>query len=177
MCSTEFKSFDSLVVVADCPSIEYIDSLITNPVWKKYSDSAPEEDIPQIVVHFTPESVYLHPKYQDWLAKFGPTTKHLVLNDSCRSLGSEAVLRLQRKLNSIDTEIFPMLYNEGERERQPTFHQDELGIWQRHGNPQKTVSFVSEPEVPPHLRDLKAPVVLGETLLKYCIRPHKGFER
>lgn len=48
-------------------------------------------------------------RYRDFMAMFGPTTRHLVLNSQNSCLGSEAVHRTQHKLHLLDSEIFPML--------------------------------------------------------------------
>ncbi|GJQ66103.1 JhI-1 [Trypoxylus dichotomus] len=55
-------------IVIDCPSPEYIPSLIENGKFKrhpKYADN--ESNLGYIVVHFCPASVTNHPSYKDWI--------------------------------------------------------------------------------------------------------------
>ncbi|XP_050670855.1 ribonuclease Z, mitochondrial isoform X5 [Leptidea sinapis] len=67
------------------------------------------ENIPALIVHYTPPHVFNHPDYQSFMAKFGATTNHLVLNDLNSCLGSEAVHRIQHKLHLLNEDIFPLL--------------------------------------------------------------------
>lgn len=69
----------------------------------------PRENIPSIVIHYTPPHVFNHPSYRSFLSLFGPTTRHLVLNAQNSCLGSEAVHRTQHKLHLLDPDIFPLL--------------------------------------------------------------------
>ncbi|XP_052759538.1 ribonuclease Z, mitochondrial isoform X3 [Galleria mellonella] len=69
----------------------------------------PPENIPRLVVHYTPPHVFNHPTYRAFMAMFGPTTSHLVLNTQNSCLGSEAVHRTQHKLHLLDPDIFPLL--------------------------------------------------------------------
>lgn len=43
------------------------------------------------------------------MSKFGPKTRHLVLNSQNTCLGSEAVHRTQHKLHLLDADVFPLL--------------------------------------------------------------------
>ncbi|XP_068631532.1 ribonuclease Z, mitochondrial isoform X2 [Battus philenor] len=69
----------------------------------------PPENLPTVVVHFTPPHVFHHPTYQAFLTMFGESTRHLVLNEQNTCLGSEAVHRTQNKLHLLDADIFPLL--------------------------------------------------------------------
>ncbi|KPJ08310.1 Zinc phosphodiesterase ELAC protein 2 [Papilio machaon] len=69
----------------------------------------PMENIPAVVVHFTPPHVFRHPIYRMFISKFGPTTHHLVLNEDNTCLGSEAVHRTQHRLHVLDADVFPLL--------------------------------------------------------------------
>nr|AGC92712.2 Ribonuclease Z-like protein [Heliconius erato] len=69
----------------------------------------PPENIPTVIVHYTPPHVFNHPTYRAFLAMFGPTTRHLVLNRQNSCLGSESVHRTQHKLHLLDGEMFPLL--------------------------------------------------------------------
>ncbi|XP_053607367.1 zinc phosphodiesterase ELAC protein 2 isoform X4 [Plodia interpunctella] len=74
-----------------------------------FAETNPPERIPALVVHYTPPHVFKDPKYRQFLAMFGPDTKHLVLNSQNSCLGSEAVHRTQHKLHLLDPDIFPLL--------------------------------------------------------------------
>lgn len=67
------------------------------------------ENIPSLIVHLSPPEVFHHKNYKDFMMKFGPTTRHLILNSQNSCLGSEAVHRTQHKLHLLDPEVFPLL--------------------------------------------------------------------
>lgn len=47
----------------DCPSVEYLDSLVGNPVMLNHQKQAKrDEDLAYLVVHFTPKNVMDHPR-------------------------------------------------------------------------------------------------------------------
>lgn len=46
------------VLVVECPSLEYIDSFVTNKAFQIHQSTAVrDEDFAYLVVHFTPQSV------------------------------------------------------------------------------------------------------------------------
>lgn len=52
-----------LFLVIDCPSIDYLDSLLENQIFKKHQMTANDEaDIASLVAHFTPTKVFEHAK-------------------------------------------------------------------------------------------------------------------
>ncbi|XP_045521029.1 ribonuclease Z, mitochondrial isoform X3 [Pieris brassicae] len=69
----------------------------------------PTENIPTVIVHYTPPHVFHHPKYQAFMSLFGTNTQHLILNGQNSCLGSEAVHKTQHKLHLLDPDIFPLL--------------------------------------------------------------------
>ncbi|KAG6454773.1 ribonuclease Z, mitochondrial isoform X1 [Manduca sexta] len=69
----------------------------------------PPENIPTIIVHYTPPNVFNHPTYREFMSMFGASTRHLVLNAQNSCLGSEAVHRSQHKLHLLDADVFPLL--------------------------------------------------------------------
>ncbi|XP_075973216.1 ribonuclease Z isoform X2 [Anticarsia gemmatalis] len=69
----------------------------------------PPENVPTLIVHYTQPDVFNHPTYRAFMAQFGATTRHLVLNSKNSCLGSEAVHRTQHKLHLLDPDIFPLL--------------------------------------------------------------------
>jgi len=169
-----------------------VDPLVNNKVWSFPQQSSPsrqeESSKPLIVVHFTPEKILTDSRYVQWMEEFGDDTQHLLLNDSCRSFGSEAVHRLQYKLNLVDEHIFPLLHSQGERISHSSSisssdeqEQENMDDGKNDGkttrtNPNNNKLISSTIDLPPQLKNIKAPIILGETLLNYCIRPHKGID-
>lgn len=116
----------------DCPSVGYLDNLLENADFKKHQMTATDEaDVASLVVHFTPKNVTEHPKYEpylksrfyfncmiffrykEWVDRFSASTHHMVLNESNTCMGSVAVHRIQRQLNMLHQEIFPILGDNG----------------------------------------------------------------
>ncbi|XP_041978360.1 ribonuclease Z, mitochondrial isoform X2 [Aricia agestis] len=94
-------------IVLEVPDISYLREEEFSAHFDNSSN--PAENIPSLMVHYTPQHVIDHPKYQAFMAMFGTTTKHLVLNSHNSCLGSEAVHRSQHKLHLLDADIFPLL--------------------------------------------------------------------
>lgn len=111
----------------DCPTADYLDSLLEKPDFIKHQMTATDEkDVASLVVHFSPKNVMEHPKYdylriafiivkkiicryKKWMDRFSASTHHLVLNESNSCMGSVAVHRIQHKLNLLNQDIFPLL--------------------------------------------------------------------
>ncbi|CAG4979541.1 unnamed protein product [Colias eurytheme] len=94
-------------IVLEVPDITYLKE---DEFAAHFDDGTnPQENIPAVVVHYTPPHVFDHPVYQSFMALFGPTTRHLILNAKNSCLGSEAVHRTQHKLHLLDPDIFPLL--------------------------------------------------------------------
>ncbi|XP_072394529.1 ribonuclease Z, mitochondrial isoform X2 [Diabrotica undecimpunctata] len=101
-------------LVIDCPTVDYLDSLensqiITNH--QKYNKD--ETQIASLIVHFTPKNVVENPRYKAWMEHFPASTTHLMLNEYNTCMGSEAVHRIQYKLNLLSNDIFPLLGEKG----------------------------------------------------------------
>lgn len=66
------------------------------------------------LVHFTTQSIFKSEKYTQWMNKFGPQCRHIVLNGTGMVLPQmENIYMHQNLLNKIDTDIFPNLYPKG----------------------------------------------------------------
>ncbi|XP_069692325.1 ribonuclease Z, mitochondrial isoform X2 [Periplaneta americana] len=101
-------------IVVDCPSPDYLDTLVNNPAFVKHQMTAVSDvDIAYLVVHFTPKFVMEDPRYQEWMKKFSPSTYQLVINESNSCMGSVAVHRIQHKLNLLHRGMFPLLQDKG----------------------------------------------------------------
>ncbi|XP_047995037.1 ribonuclease Z, mitochondrial isoform X4 [Leguminivora glycinivorella] len=94
-------------IVLEVPEISYLSEELFQTHFDNGTNLA--EHIPTLIVHMTPPEVFRHKKYQSFMAKFGPTTQHLILNSQNSCLGSEAVHRTQHKLHLLDPEVFPLL--------------------------------------------------------------------
>ncbi|XP_026332982.1 ribonuclease Z, mitochondrial [Hyposmocoma kahamanoa] len=94
-------------IVLDVEDIEYLKE---SEFSSHFDDGVnPEENIPTIIIHFTPPHVFHDARYQAFLNLFGTSTRHLLLNEQNACLGSEAVHRTQHKLHLLDPDIFPLL--------------------------------------------------------------------
>ncbi|KAK9888230.1 hypothetical protein WA026_000498 [Henosepilachna vigintioctopunctata] len=99
-----------IFIVVDCPTEEYITSLVSNKEFKKYQKFATDESmVAYVVVHFSPKRIVDDARYQSWMELFLPSTQHLILNETNSCMGSMAVHRIQHKLNMIHPDIFPLL--------------------------------------------------------------------
>jgi len=58
-------------VVVECPSIEYLDSLVTNSRLMKYMSARSSDDElePCLVVHCSPAAVVTSAAYQSWMSQ------------------------------------------------------------------------------------------------------------
>nr|XP_045597729.1 ribonuclease Z, mitochondrial-like isoform X1 [Procambarus clarkii] len=101
-------------IVMEAPTIGYLDALLESSAFTQYQSSAKcEGDLAEVVVHFTPAEVMAHPQYQEWMARFSPSTSHIVINNESSCMGSEAVHRIQYKLNNLSERLFPLLKDAG----------------------------------------------------------------
>ncbi|CAN0169260.1 unnamed protein product, partial [Hapterophycus canaliculatus] len=77
------------VVIVDCPSLDLLPSLVSNPAWERlYSNSnnnckqtatnTNSASNAAFVVHMAPAEVLRSAEYAGWARRFGPRAKHLV---------------------------------------------------------------------------------------------------
>ncbi|XP_043796715.1 ribonuclease Z, mitochondrial isoform X2 [Apis laboriosa] len=100
----------TIFIVLECPTEEYLDSIINHSSFLKYqTESTKKENEVFCIFHFTPEKIFTSQKYQDWIKKFSSKTEHIILNDENTCMGSEAVYKNQSLLNMLHPEIFPLL--------------------------------------------------------------------
>ena len=74
-------------VVVECPSLEYLQSLVTNSQLLKYMspDRSEDDNEPCLVVHCTPAAVMANDAYQSWMLR------SVVLSRLCNSDITEVV--------------------------------------------------------------------------------------
>ncbi|CAI6346770.1 unnamed protein product [Macrosiphum euphorbiae] len=141
-------------IVVECPSEDYIDSLLNETIFSKHQLGViNEEDIAFMVVHFTPQDVRNDPRYQSWMKLFPSETYHLLLNNENKCLGSTAIHRIQYKLNMLDENIYPLLKDNGI----PIIDQQEKVI-----------------DSHPNINSL---TINGQTNLSFNLRPNKYIDR
>lgn len=58
-------------VVVECPSLDYLESLVTNSQLLKYTlqERSDEESEPCLIVHCSPAAVMSSDAYQSWMSK------------------------------------------------------------------------------------------------------------
>lgn len=86
-------------LILECPSEDYLDSLIDQKALLPDSEFAPS-----VIIHFTPPEIILTTQYQDWIRKFPSEVDHLGVNKWNPSLVSFSVLNT--KTRKIDDKIF-----------------------------------------------------------------------
>lgn len=97
-------------IVVECPSLDYIENLVNNPILSRHQVTASkEEDTASLIVHFTPQNVMNDSRYKQWMEKFSMSCQHLILNEENSCMGSTAVHRIQYKLNLLHSGLFPLL--------------------------------------------------------------------
>jgi len=102
------------IAVVECPSEDYLESFVNNPAFTKYQtgEASNADDTPYCIIHFTSQSVMDKRRYIDWMNKFSPNTRHIVVNEENECMGSEAIHRHQHKLHILHSNIFPFLNEE-----------------------------------------------------------------
>lgn len=100
-------------IVIECPTVDHIDSVTRNDQLNELRNKRKPSEERQIdlVVHFSPEDVIEHAKYQEWMNGFPSNCKHWLMVHSesnfINFLDSYRYMYLYRQL---DNEIFPELY-------------------------------------------------------------------
>lgn len=106
-------------IVVECPTEDFLDSLMNADVFKRHQSTATDvNDIAEVVVHFTPKRVLLHPRYLEWISRFSSQTRHLFVNELCSGLCSSAVSHIQHKLHLVNSNVFPLLECEAESQQE-----------------------------------------------------------
>ncbi|XP_071496376.1 zinc phosphodiesterase ELAC protein 2-like [Diadema antillarum] len=138
-------------IVLECPSLEYIEPVITNETFPRHFADCGDETA-ALVLHMCPEEVLGDTRYQEWISRFGPSTEHVVFNRSCQSLKFDASRGQQTFLNQLHNDIFPVLPSHSLRLSQslPSINID---------------------------GEQQAKLMFAEIYNKYHMKPAKGWER
>lgn len=100
----------SVFAFVDIPDEGYLQALKNSEAFKAHQKQAvKEDDAALIVVHFSPENIMTNPVYVEWMEQFIPSTMHWFVNERNEFTGFFASHRIQRQLNELDTNVFPML--------------------------------------------------------------------
>lgn len=126
-----------------------------------------------MVVHFTPQEVVANPRYQEWMARFSPSTSHVIINDANSCMGSEAVHRIQYKLNLLNDNLFPLLGDNGIPKKEAC---SEGNTEESNNGDCKKTSATNKDTLQTQISGV-GPTVQAATLLNYHIRPRKKFDR
>eukprot|EP01130_Rhizamoeba_saxonica_P004706 TRINITY_DN1911_c0_g1_i4.p1 TRINITY_DN1911_c0_g1~~TRINITY_DN1911_c0_g1_i4.p1 ORF type:complete len:375 (-),score=61.80 TRINITY_DN1911_c0_g1_i4:1090-2214(-) len=93
----------NIAIIAYCPSSSYLDNFVEHSQWEEYYGL---ENV-TVIIHITPQDIYLHEKYQEWISKFrGPHS--ILLNDTVCSGASvlDKSHKITYALQIIDPEAF-----------------------------------------------------------------------
>jgi hypothetical protein len=88
--------------VLDVHDLEYLGSLESSKELMNLTNL-------ETVFHFSPYEVVTSPRYKQWLEGVGESVNHILLNESCKGLGSPDVTAYTHKLRMIRGEFFPEL--------------------------------------------------------------------
>eukprot|EP00111_Clytia_hemisphaerica_P001366 TCONS_00003881-protein len=96
------------ILIVDCPSISFIDSLTTNNILQKYTVKGEQQA--GLVLHLSPQTVCDNPKYVKWIKKFQLETRHTFANNIPHNIPVfRGQYSLQAMLNVVDQNIFPLI--------------------------------------------------------------------
>ena len=60
----------SVFIIIECPTAEFISSLVSNEQLRKYWEEGPCTT-PVVIVHLTPMAVFQNKEYEDWMKRLG----------------------------------------------------------------------------------------------------------
>ncbi|NXX30645.1 RNZ2 protein, partial [Nicator chloris] len=154
-------------LVLECPHQGFVDAVCQNETFQRYQEGVPEHQV-ALVIHMTPEAVLRDSRYQQWMERFGPGTQHLVLNENSSAVHNPRSYKIQTQLNLIHPEIFPLL---------TTYQSKVIHTWPLCLLP--SAQAVSHVTLLPQEAEAVCPVpiVRGECLLKYHLRPQQEWQR
>ncbi|KAJ1920472.1 hypothetical protein H4219_001309 [Mycoemilia scoparia] len=101
----------SIFLIIDCPSSDYITSLVESQQWAQFYESTQNPDNqPKLIIHTLGEGVLEDPRYIDWIRRFGPNTRHVINSQEyCGDANPyQRHAALQASLSLIDPSMFAM---------------------------------------------------------------------
>ncbi|XP_042858689.1 ribonuclease Z, mitochondrial-like [Penaeus japonicus] len=164
-------------IVIEIPTEAYLDSLLECPAFTQYQPSgATDSDLAEVVVHFTPSHVMASPRYQEWMSRFSPSTNHIIANDASSCMGSEAVHRLQYKLNHLSDDLFPLLQDKSIPIQKETADNTAENVDFDNEGKSLEKENVGSLESNSSTQYIVGPAHQAHTLLTYHIRPKKKID-
>lgn len=98
-------------LVVGCPTDDYIGLLTGNKVLNHYQEASDLGEVPDMVIHLTPDSVLSETKYRDWMKNFKNDCRHIVISDiDSKRINFVECYRMQHLMNKLDEDMFHPLY-------------------------------------------------------------------
>lgn len=152
----------SVFIFLDIPDESYLPALKNCESFKPHQKGAVKEDERAVVVvHFCSEEMMENSEYKAWMDEFSPSTKHMFVNERNEFTGFFASHRIQRQLNELNDDVFPMLKESHPYLSNPEFTSE---------NPAKKFKIDTDGD---KFKDFPELGILSV----FHIRPNKGFDR
>lgn len=164
----------SVFVFVDIPDESYLPALKNCKAFEPHKKSAAkEEDAALVIVHFSSEEMMENSAYKEWIDEFSHNTKHWFVNERNEFTGFFASHRIQRQLNEIDNNVFPILKETHPYLRDVIESDFKVDSIEEHPSKKFKVDKEGEQEKPDRFKEYPE---LG-MLSAFHIRPPKGFDR
>ncbi|XP_048762647.2 zinc phosphodiesterase ELAC protein 2-like [Ostrea edulis] len=95
------------ILVIDCPSEDYLTSVIKNRQFQKYQRGGSVQAC--MVVHMSTSHILNSRRYRQFMKRFGEETQHLLLHEKCQTNVSPLVYNLNKVFSHLNKDIFPKL--------------------------------------------------------------------
>ncbi|XP_077300737.1 ribonuclease Z [Arctopsyche grandis] len=166
----------ALFIVIDIPSVEYLDNLLESEDFKMHQEKTltNPKDIPDVIVHFTPDDILKTEKYQSFMDSFSASTNHLLINEGNECFNSIAIQRVQEKLHLLDDEMFPCVNYFGETDCQESIKRIQLNTTNDSDIEQQSTIQSDNSKITAATRDN---YIRAKTLTTYFLKPKRGLER
>ncbi|VDN01942.1 unnamed protein product [Thelazia callipaeda] len=98
-------------LVVECSEVDKLPSLRNSTLLQDYIDG---QKIMRYIVHFTEDPVLLTDEYKEWMASFGETVEHIIVNGSGPCLPHmDSIYRINAILNYVSPKLFPLIHPQG----------------------------------------------------------------
>jgi ribonuclease Z len=99
----------AVMIVVDCPSVDFIDSLIKSREFAPYYS----ERAAGCIFHMVSDDVLQDPRYQEWMNQFQEGAQHIICGGRYASRETFRVdsATLRSSLNLVDCDLFPKPLN------------------------------------------------------------------
>lgn len=160
----------TVFIFVDIPDESYLPALKSSKAFKPHQKwAATDDERAIVVVHFSPEEMMINDDYRAWIEDFSPSTKHLFVNERNEFTGFFASHRIQRQLNELSADVFPML-----KERHPYLDSkksdESISEAEKMKRTEKKFAIDTKPDKFSEYPELGI-------LSTFHIRPNKGFDR